>query len=170
MQPSEIISVNIWQIVVSLCNLVILFLIVKKFLYKPVCKMLKDREELLEKQKEEARQNLEDAQSTKEELEKELENAGQRAEEILAQATAQAQRRQEKIAENARAEAQDIVRQAKVEAELVKKQAEAEIKTQIVEVSFALGEKLIEREIKEEDHHNLIDNFISQIGDDKDEE
>ena len=153
MQPSEIISVNIWQIVVSLCNLVILFLIVKKFLYKPVCKMLKDRQELLEKQKEEARQNLEEAQSTKQELEKELEDAGQRAEEILAQATAQGQRRQEKITEDARAQADDIVRQAKVQAELVKKQAEAEIKAQIVEVSFTLGEKLIEREIKEEDHH-----------------
>ena len=169
MQPSEIISVNIWQIVVSLCNLVILFLIVKKFLYKPVCKMLKDREELLENQKQEAQKNLEEAQSTKEELLKELAGANLKAEEILADATVQAERRREKIAEAARAEAEDIVRMAKAEAELAKKQAEAEIKTQIGEVSFALGEKLIEREIKEEDHHQLIDSFISKIGDDTDE-
>ena len=169
MQPSEIISVNIWQIVVSLCNLVILFLIVKKFLYKPVCKMLKDREELLAKQKDEARQCLEDAQSTKAELEEQLATAEVRADEILAEASAQAERRREKIAEEARAEAEAIVTQAKNEAELAKKQAEEEIKTQIVEVSFALGEKLIEREIKEEDHHQLIDSFISQIGDDTNE-
>ena len=170
MQPSEIISVNIWQIVVSLCNLVILFLIVKKFLYKPVCNMLKTREELLEKQKEEALKNLEDSERTKEELESQLKGANDRANEILAKATEQAQRRRDKIAEEAKQEAEAIVRQAKTEAELEKKRAEDEIKTQIVEVSFALGEKIIEREIKTEDHHALIDNFISQIGDDKDEE
>ena len=170
MQPSEIISVNIWQIVVSLCNLVILFLIVKKFLYKPVCNMLKAREELLEKQKEEARQALDDAQSTKLELENQLKGASDRANEIVEEATLLAEKRREKIAEEARDEAEAIVKQAKAEAELHKKRAEDEIKTQIVEVSFALGEKLIEREIKEEDHHQLIDNFISQIGDDTDEE
>ena len=169
MQPSEIISVNIWQILVSLCNLVILFLIVKKFLYKPVCNMLKNREELLEKQKEEAQKSLEDAERTKEELESQLKGANDRANEILAEATEQAQRRRDKIAEEAKQEAEAIVRQAKTEAELEKKRAEEEIKTQIVEVSFALGEKIIEREIKVEDHHALVDSFISQIGDDTDE-
>ncbi len=170
MQPSEIISVNIWQIVVSLCNLVILFLIVKKFLYKPVCNMLKTREELLAQQKEEALKNLEDAKSAKEELDAQLKGAGERANEILAEASAQAERRREKIAADAHAEAEAIVRQAKTEAELEKKRAQEEIKTQIVEVSFALGEKLIEREIKEEDHHQLIDSFISKIGENEDEE
>ena len=108
MQPSEIISVNIWQIVVSLCNLVILFLIVKKFLYKPVCNMLKTREELLEKQKEEALKNLEDSERTKEELESQLKGANDRANEILAEATEQAQRRRDKIAEEAKQEAEAI--------------------------------------------------------------
>ena len=47
MQPSEIITVNIWQIVVSLLNLLILFVIVKKFLYKPIKKTLSERERSL---------------------------------------------------------------------------------------------------------------------------
>lgn len=170
MQPSEIISVNIWQIVVSLCNLVILFLIVKKFLYKPVCNMLKSREELLEKQKEEARAALDEAESTKKELEEQLKGATDRANEIVEEATLLAEKRCEKITDEAHARAEAIVKQARDEAELEKKRAEDEIKTQIVEVSFALGEKLIEREIKEQDHHRLIDDFISQIGDDTDEE
>lgn len=170
MQPSEIISVNIWQIVVSLCNLVILFLIVKKFLYKPVCNMLKSREELLEKQKEEAKAALDEAESTKKELEEQLKGASDRANEIVEEATLLAEKRREKITDEAHAQAEAIVKQARDEAELEKKRAEDEIKTQIVEVSFALGEKLIEREIKEQDHHRLIDDFISQIGDDTDEE
>ena len=43
MQSLDVISVNIWQILISLCNLVILFLILKKFLFKPVQKVTQTR-------------------------------------------------------------------------------------------------------------------------------
>ena len=43
MQSLDIISINIWQILISLCNLVLLFLILKKFLYKPVHNVLAQR-------------------------------------------------------------------------------------------------------------------------------
>ena len=43
MQSLEVFSLNLWQMIISLCNLVILFLILKKFLYKPVRKALEDR-------------------------------------------------------------------------------------------------------------------------------
>ena len=71
----------------------------------------------------------------------------------------------EDTAKAATLEAEAIVERAKKNAELEMKKAQSEIKTQIVDVSVALSEKLIEREIKEEDHHKLIDSFIAQIGD-----
>ena len=46
----------------------------------------------------------------------------------------------------------------------MQKKAEEDIKTQIVDVSSALTEKLIEREITVEDHRRLIDSFISDMG------
>ena len=42
-QNLDIISVNIWQILISLINLLLLFLIIKKFLYKPVKKFIAQR-------------------------------------------------------------------------------------------------------------------------------
>ena len=48
MQSLEVISANIWQIIISLCNLVILFLLLKKFLYKPVREMLAKRKALID--------------------------------------------------------------------------------------------------------------------------
>lgn len=169
MQPSEIITVNIWQIVVSLLNLVILFLIVKKFLYKPIKKTLKDREEKLEEKYTEADERLENAKNTEAELNEKLSEAGKAAEQIVSDATVVAERRKAEITREAQAEADNIVRLAHAEAELERKKAQGDIKTQIVDVSLALSEKLIEREIKEEDHHNLIDSFISQIGDEDNE-
>ena len=169
MQPSEIITVNIWQIVVSLLNLVILFLIVKKFLYKPIKKTLKDREEKLEEKYTEADERLENAKNTEAEPNEKLSEAGKAAEQIVSDATVVAERRKAEITAEAQAEADNIVRLAHAEAELERKKAQGDIKTQIVDVSLALSEKLIEREIKEEDHHNLIDSFISQIGDEDNE-
>ena len=43
MQNLEVISINFWQMLVSLANLLILFLILKKFLYAPVLKALDQR-------------------------------------------------------------------------------------------------------------------------------
>lgn len=165
MQPSEIISVNLWQILVSLLNLVILFLIIKKFLYQPVKNVLKSRQDKIDEQNNKASEYLSNAERTKAELEAKLNDAENQADNILNEATVNAQRRKEKILDEARDEAESIIRQAKTNAELEMKKAESDIKTQIVDVSFELSKKIIEREIKEEDHHKLIDSFITQIGD-----
>lgn len=165
MQPSEIISVNLWQILVSLLNLVILFLIIKKFLYQPVKNVLKSRQDKIDEQNNKASEYLSDAERTKAELEAKLNDAENQADNILNEATVNAQRRKEKILDEARDEAESIIRQAKTNAELEMKKAESEIKTQIVDVSFELSKKIIEREINKEDHHKLIDSFITQIGD-----
>lgn len=165
MQPSEIISVNLWQIVVSLLNLVILFLIIKKFLYQPVKNMLKSRQDKIDEQNSQAEAYLSEAEETKAQLEAKLNDAENQADEILNEATVNATRRKEKILCEARDEADAIIRQAKTNAELEMKKAESDIKTQIVDVSFELSKKIIEREINKEDHHKLIDSFIEQIGD-----
>ena len=165
MQPSEIISVNLWQILVSLLNLVILFLIIKKFLYQPVKNVLKSRQDKIDEKNNKADEYLSQAEQSKIELEAKLNDAENQADEILNEATVNATRRKEKIIAEAREEADAIIRQAKTNAELEMKKAESEIKTQIVDVSFELSKKIIEREISEEDHHKLIDSFISQIGD-----
>ena len=44
MPTLDVVSVNIWQILISLANLVIIFLIVKKFLFAPVQRMLAERQ------------------------------------------------------------------------------------------------------------------------------
>jgi F-type H+-transporting ATPase subunit b len=170
MQASDIISVNIWQIVVSLCNLLILFFILKKFLFKPVKKVLKSRQDKVDSQYSEAQMALDDAKSSKEELERRLNSAEIEADKILKEATENAEKRKEKIRSEAEKEAEEIIRHAKKEAELEKKKAESEIKEQIIDVSSALTSKLIERELTDEDHHKLIDSFISEMGDDEDEE
>ena len=48
-QSLDIISINLWQILISLANLLIMFLIVKKFLFKPVMNIMNARQEQVDK-------------------------------------------------------------------------------------------------------------------------
>ena len=65
--------------------------------------------------------------------------------------------------------ADEIVRQAEADASLELKRAQDDIKREIVTVSTALTEKMLEREINEKDHRALIDSFIEDIDDDGNE-
>lgn len=168
MQSLDIISVNLWQILISLANLAILFLLLKKFLYKPVMKMLSAREAEIDSRYNDAETAKTSAEAKDAELTSRLENAKAEAEGIVKEAADMAKARGDKIVEDAKAQAQGIIRQAESNAELEKKRAESAIKTQIIDVSTALTEKMLEREINADDHKALIDDFIDKIGENND--
>lgn len=169
MQSMEVISINIWQILISLCNLLVLFLILKKFLYKPVKKAMAERQAAVEEQYGAAEEAERNALASKEEWAQKLQNAGEEADSILKSAVANAPtRRGDKIVAEAKEKADGIIRQAEAEAELERKKAEAGIRREIVDVSAQLTEKMLNREIRPEDHRELIDSFIQEIGEDDD--
>ena len=168
MQNLDIISVNLWQILISLANLAILFLILKKFLYKPVTKMLEARRAEIDGQYADAENAKNSAEAKEAELTSRLQNAKAEAEGIVKEAADAAKMRGNKIVEDAKATADGIVRQAEIDAALELKRAEESIKTQIIDVSTALTEKMLSREINSDDHKALIDDFIDKIGEDND--
>ncbi len=168
MQSLAVISVNLWQILISIANLVILFLLVKKFLFGPVQKMLAERQSALDKLYSDADQAKEKALLSEQEWKEKLDSADSEAEAIIQKAADSAAWRSDKMIEEAKDKADGIIRQAETEAELRRKQATDGIKQEIVSVSAALAEKLLEREISMDDHQNLIDSVIEQIGDDND--
>ena len=168
MQHLDVISVNVWQIIIALLNLTILFLILKKFLYKPVEKVLKKREDELAGQYEKANSALAEAQSAKSEYEAQLSDAKKKADAIITDATNTAEKRSEKIVKGAHDEADAIIKRAQTGAELEKARAEKDIKDEIVSVSSLIAEKVLAREINEKDHKKLIDSFIENLGDDDD--
>ena len=168
MQHLDVISVNIWQIIIALLNLTILFLLLKKFLYKPVQNVLKKRQEELDGTYKKADDALSSANEAKSAYETRLNGAKLEADNIIADATFTAEKRSKRIINGAMEEADTIINRAKSEAELQKMRAEKEIKDEIIDVSASLAEKLLKREINADDHKKLIDSFITTIGEDDD--
>ena len=168
MQTLDVISVNIWQILISLINLFLLFLIFKKFLFKPVKKVLEQRQKELDNRYAAADEAENKANESRKVWEDKLSQADVQADAILQSATDNAKYRGEKLVAEAKERAESIIRTAQNEAELERQKATDEIKREIVEVSGVLTEKILEREINTEDHRELINSFIEKIGDDND--
>jgi F-type H+-transporting ATPase subunit b len=165
MQSLDVISVNIWHILISLINLLLLFFVVKKLLFKPVKKLFAERQAALDHQYAAANEAERAALENKAEWEKKLEGADTRADEIIKNATDTADYRSQQIIAEANAKARDIMNRAETEAELTRKKAEDGIKREIVEVSAAIAQKMLEREVDTADHRAMIDSFINEIGD-----
>lgn len=164
MQTLDIISVNLWQILISLANLAIIFVVLKKFFYQPVKKILAERQNEIDQRYSEAEDAQRIADENKENWEKKMKTASSEADSILKTAAVTAEKRAETIVSEAREKAEGIVRRAENEAELELKKAADGVKREIVEVSGALTEKMLEREINSEDHHRLIESFLENVG------
>ena len=165
MQSLDVISVNLWQILISLINLTLLFLIIKRFLFKPVTKVLEQRQKELDDRYAAADEAEATANANRASWEEKLSVAEEKASAILQEATDNAKMRTDKLVAEARETADGILRNAQSEAELERRKATEGIKREIVAVSGALAEKMLAREINTEDHRALIDSFIEEMGD-----
>lgn len=168
MQSLDVISVNIWQILISLCNLVILFLILKKFLFKPVQKVTQTRRAELDDIYSEAKAAQTRADMNEKEWSEKLAAAREESDAIIKNANERAARRGEEIVSDAREKADGIVREAQTQADLEHKKAQAQIKKEIADVSSAISEKVLGRGISEADHRDLIERAIAEMGENND--
>lgn len=164
MQSLEVISVNLWQILISLLNLLILFLLFKKFLFGPVNRMLAKRQSDIDARYEQADEARRLAEEDKLLWDEKIGTVKAETEEMIQKAQNSAKNQSESILAKAKEQADGIIRQAESQAQLEMKKAEEGIKQEIVEVSTALANKLLEREINADDHRDLIDSFIEKIG------
>ena len=163
MQFLDVISVNIWAIIASLANLLILAWIIKRFLFKPVKKVVDARRAAIDDDYAKADAARTEAEELRLNYEASMAAAQQTSDQIIAEASRTAEYRSNEIVAEAREKATEIRRQAEADAVLERKKAEDEMKHEIADVSAQLTGKLLQREINEEDHRNLIDSFLNDL-------
>ena len=164
MQSLDIISVNLWQILISLANLLIMLLIIKKFLFKPVMKMMAARQEQVDKIYDDANEDRSAAAGMKQEYENRLATAREEADGLVRNAVTTAQRRGDAIVAEANSQASHIKQKAEEEIALEKKQMLMNVRSEISDMAVSIASKVVEREIQKEDHDNFMDEFIRNVG------
>lgn len=163
MQFLDVISVNIWAILASLANLLILAWIIKRFLFKPVKKVVDARRQAIDDTYAQAQAARDEAEENRKNYAEAMAAAKMTGDQIIADANRTAEYRSNEIIAEAREKATEIRRQAEADAVLERKKAEDEMKHEIADVSAQLTGKLLQREINEEDHRNLIDSFLNDL-------
>ena len=159
----DIISLNIWHVAAALLNLLVLTWILKKFLFVPVQNLLAQRQAQVDTLYAEAEEANTAAKADRAAYEEKLAGAHAEAEEIVRSATVRADRMSDKILAEAAAKAADKMRKADADIAQEKKKAINEIKNEISGMSVEIAEKVVGREIKEDDHKALIDSFIDNL-------
>ncbi len=164
MNVQELVGIVPWTFVAQICNLFIQMYLIKRFLFKPVNEMLEKRRALADAQIREAEEAKTEANAIKTEYEQNMKEAKEKANEILATAQKTAALQSEEMLKEATAQAAALKSKAESDIAQEKRKAVNEIKDEIGGIAVEIAGKVIEREINEEDHTKLIDEFIANVG------
>lgn len=161
----ELVEIDTTVMIVTIINLFITALLVKKFLFKPVREVLGKRQAMADEAIREAETARDEANSMKAEYEQNMLEAREKANDILANAQKTAAAQSENILKDANDQAVAI--KAKAEADIAQERRKAvnELKGEIGSMAMEIAGKVIERELSEKDHEKLIDEFIENVGD-----
>lgn len=158
------VSINGWNIFVTICNTLITFLIVKKFLFKPVKKMLAAREEEVKAIYDNAEKAQTEAEQLRSEYTVRLSKAKEEAAEIVGSATRRATVRSEEILKESSQQAAAMMKKAEATIEQERKKAMNELKDEVASLSVMIASKVVERDVKADDHERFIEEFIDKVG------
>ena len=139
-------------------------MIFKKLLLNPVKKVIAERKAKADSQIADAEKLRTEAEAMKAEYEQNLQNARTEANQIVAAAQKTAAARSEELLGEARAQAAALKQKAEADIAQERKKAVNEVKDEIGGMAMEIASKVVEREIKEADHQDLIDEFIKNVG------
>ena len=159
-----LITLDGWTFVAQICNLMIQLVIFKKLLLNPVKKVIAERKAKADSQIADAQKLRTEAEAMKAEYEQNLKNARTEANQIVAAAQKTAAARSEELLGEARAQAAALKQKAEADIAQERKKAVNEVKDEIGGMAMEIASKVVEREIREADHKDLIDEFIKNVG------
>ena len=164
-QFENFIGFNPWTALFTLLNLVLTFLILKKFLFKPVKKMIDDRQKEIDDLYADATEARTAAEHMQADYDRKLSEAKDASAQIIAEATQEAHRRRDDMIVHAQNEAEAIRNKARADIELERKKALNSVKDDISRISLDIAEKVVERQLNSADHDRIVEDFLRHMGD-----
>ena len=162
------VDINLWTSIFTLLNLLLLFLVMKKFLFGPIRIMIVERQKEIDDQYADAEKSKAEAAELKACYETRLAEANAESDEILKQAHRRATLREEEIIRDAQEKAAQTMRRADAQIAMEKKRAMNEIKDDVTVMAMDIASAVLARDVKAKEHTALIDSFIENLGDDHD--
>lgn len=147
----------------QIVNFVLLMLLLKKFAYAPVLKMLSDRSDKIEKSLADAKRIEEELKNTEETKVKEIRKAKDEAAEIVKKSYETAALNEQKAIEDTKRKTQEIVQKAKDEIQSEKEKSVKEAKQEIAALAIQIAEKIIKKNLDADTEKKLAEETLAKI-------
>lgn len=158
----EAIGINLQLLVAFLINFLILFGLLTAVLYKPVLKMLDERQAKIKESLDQAEKIKEQTARSEEQVKAAIEAARKEGQSIIAQASGIAEKIKEEAKDGARKEAEAIITKAKDDIKLERDKSIAELRKEFANLTVLAAEKVIKETLDTQKHKKLINEVLEQ--------
>ncbi len=152
------------EIFVALVSFLILFVVLGKFAFPPVTKMLDERAEKIRESLEKAEETRVEAERLLEEYRIQMAEARAEAGKVIEQGRSVAENMKNEIVAKAREEAEAEKAKAIEAIKAEKLAAMAELQASVADLSVAVAGKIIGQKLTAADHAALIERSIAEVG------
>lgn len=163
-QFQSFVGIDLWTALFTLLNFLAILIVGTKFLWNPVMKIIKDRQQEIDTMYADADTAKTSARAMEAEYREKLALANETGERIVKEAVARGQAREEEILRKANADAAAIMDKASADIAMEKKKAINDAKDEISDMAMAIAGKVVGRELTNADQSALVDAFIDELG------
>lgn len=146
----------------TLISVLIMVLILKKFLLTPLKKAVSERQDIFNNEMDEINKQKEKVEALKQEAYEELKEAQKKAHELLVEAQRVATQQEETILSEAKKEANEILSKAEQEAKRIHTMALQETRDQVIKLSLNLASKIVAKRLDENEERKFIGKFLEE--------
>ncbi|MDE7263076.1 MAG: F0F1 ATP synthase subunit B [Anaeroplasmataceae bacterium] len=151
---------DIRDLLIQLIATILLFVVIRVFLWKPVTRILETRRQAIDQALEDAKNSKENAKALEAELADELAKAKASVQELLAKAEKDGNLRREQIINEAKLEAKQRLENLELELQQEKNNMQKEIRKEIVDIAFAAAEKIVAKEIDQDKYMDIVEEIL----------
>lgn len=157
-------EIDIRLIIVQGIGFILLYYLLKKFLFGRIIDLIKARENEIKDVYAKSEQDRDEASKLKSDYEARIAKAEEEAHKKLQEAVLEAKKISENIIKNTKEEMEKIKERAKQNIEQERKNALAEIRKEVVNLSMLATEKLIKKSVDKNTAEKLVESAIQDIG------
>ena len=158
-------QISVPEFIWTIISFFLVMFLLNKFLFKPVMKIISDRQKEIDDLYADAGAAKEQARQLQESYQQKLSAAQETSDRSVKEAVARGQSREEQIIRDANAQAAAIMDKASQDIAQEKKKAINDAKNEISDLAMAIAGKVVGHALEGADQASLIDGFIRELGD-----
>ena len=151
-----------WNILFTCINVIIFYILLRKFVWKKILSAMEARKELINKELKEAEDAVNDANELKSEYESKLAGAQSESKKIIEEAEQTAKSKADSIFEEAKQESDKMIKEARVSIEKERQDALRSAKDDIAALAIDVAAKIVDKEADSFDNSAVYDDFLSE--------